>query len=112
MAKLEHLPRTNGGYQAEKRRHRRYQVDMPGTVWFRGRPMIGSFIDISANGALAVLPRLLPEEAKVVVGLPGFGRYLCEVVRTGRDGTGLRILSKQPSRSDRIHDAAEIPAVH
>lgn len=112
MATLDRTPPAGGGHQAEKRRYRRYRVKMPGTVWYRGRPMIGSFVDLSAEGALAVLPRLVPARSKVVIGLPGFGRYLCEAVRNGREGTGLRILSKQQVRADRVHEATEFLGLH
>lgn len=82
--------------ERERRRHERFQINTPGTIWYSGRPMVGVFVDISAGGALATAARVIPAGAEVVVELSGLGRHLAKVVRTTDDGMGVKFTAGGP----------------
>ncbi len=82
--------------ERERRRHERFQINMPGTIWYGGRPMVGVFVDISAGGALATASRVIPAGVEVVVEVSRLGRHLAKVVRTTDDGMGVKFTAGTP----------------
>lgn len=93
---MPRFERSTAGGRAkgdERRRHERFEINRPGTIWYSGRPMVGVFVDVSVGGALANAARVIPAGAEVVIELTGLGRRLAKVVRTTGDGMGIEFTS-------------------
>ena len=89
---------TNDG--ADRRRHRRFQVDVPGTVKVAGRTYPVTVSDLSSGGALVYLkePFVGIPAPDVILSIEDFGAIPATIVRTGKGFWGLRFANPQEYR--------------
>lgn len=82
------------GTSAERRRDKRYQVDLPGTLRSGAMTFVVTVSDLSASGALVSIP---PDPAgvaaaDVVLVVDAFGPIEARIVHVGDGFYGLRFL--------------------
>lgn len=82
------------GTGAERRRDKRYQVDLPGTLRSGGTTSTVIVSDLSASGALVSMPADPAEAATsdVVLMVDAFGPIEARIVHVGDGFYGLRFL--------------------
>ena len=91
------------GTGAERRRDKRYQVDLTGTLRSGGTTSAVIVSDLSASGALVSIPRDPAESAasEVVLVVDAFGPIEARIVHVGDGFYGLRFL-QPPLLRDRL----------
>ena len=79
---------------AERRRDKRYQVDLPGTLQSDGAACAVTVSDLSASGALVSIPQAMDWVATpdVVLLVDAFGPIEARIVHVGDGFYGLRFL--------------------
>lgn len=82
------------GTGAERRREKRYQVDLPGTLCSGGATSAVTVSDLSASGALVSIPAEVAAVAApdVVLVVDAFGPIDARIVHVGDGFYGLRFL--------------------
>ncbi|MGI4976226.1 MAG: PilZ domain-containing protein [Janthinobacterium lividum] len=82
------------GTGTERRRDKRYQVDLPGTLCSGGTTCAVTVSDLSASGALVSIPAELAGVAvpDVVLVVDAFGPIDARIVHVGDSFYGLRFL--------------------
>lgn len=80
--------------RTERRREKRYQVDLPGTLRLGGTTSAVVVSDLSASGALVSIPQDPTEitAADVVLVVDAFGPIEARIVHVGDGFYGLRFL--------------------
>lgn len=85
---------------ADRRRTKRFQVDLPGTVLVNGRVHPVTISDLSSGGALLSLKVAIPaaQSADIVLTINGFGSVAAKIIRLDHWSWGVRFLNPQQHR--------------
>jgi hypothetical protein len=87
----------------ERRKERRYEVALQGELQFDGNTVPVEIADLSASGALLMLPSPPPVGSVVDLLIPDFGAIAMEVVHAGETFCGLALANPAEDR-DQLFD--------
>ena len=88
------------GVGADRRRAKRFQVDLPGTVTVDGRAYPATISDVSSGGARIMLrtPIAMVRSADIILSIQGFGAIPARIVRAENRFWGVSFLNPQQHR--------------
>jgi hypothetical protein len=89
-----------GSSGAERRKERRYQVEMHGELRFDGKAVPVQIADLSASGALLMMQDPPPAGSVVDLWIDDFGVVEVEVVHSGKTFCGLALANPAADRDD------------